>query len=113
MFCTVRNFSPPWARNAAFARSSALLVAEITTAGVAAVEGEAAVPFFGPVSCPNTVILRTNDNRPLRTKVFLIIIPSSLTILEVQTHLRIDSTIARASATTPATAEAAKSSGES
>src|SRR6185437_8058307 len=74
MFCTLRNFSPPCAVNAAFARSSGVLSAVITTAGgaAAAVVVAGAEPFAGPCSCAETTPARqTNSARDFNNWLFI------------------------------------------
>src|SRR6185437_15477025 len=74
MFCTLRNFSPPCAVNAAFARSTGVLSAVMTTAGgpAAATLVAGAAPFAGPCSCAETTPARQTDNaRDFKNTLFI------------------------------------------
>src|SRR5689334_3761412 len=102
MFCTLRNFSPPCAVNAAFASSSGVLSAVITTAGgaaaVAVVTG--AAPFAVPCSCAETTpATQTNSARDFKNWLFIYKPFHS----EVQSHLCVNASIAGAGTTTAAT----------
>src|SRR5688500_9380386 len=96
MFCTARNFSPPWARKAAFARSFGEVSAVIAIAGAAAAFGVLA-PFAAAgfaCSWAKLVPLNTTSASEART-VFLI---TKTFRLEVKAYLRVDATIAGAGA---------------
>src|ERR1041385_3322695 len=93
MFCTLRNFSPPCAVNAALASSSGVLSAVITTAGGAAALAVVAGAelFAGPCSCAETTPARqTNNARDFENTVFIYKPFRS----EVQSHLCVNSSIA-------------------
>src|SRR6185369_14522421 len=75
MFCTLRNFSPPCAVNAAFASSTGVLSGVITTVGGAVVVGVAGVAAFpAPWSCAETTpkpARQTESARDFKTKLFI------------------------------------------
>src|SRR6185369_3107592 len=92
MFCTLRNLSPPWAVNAAFASSSGVLSGVITTAAGAAAAGAGVlvdgVVLAPPWSCATTVTAQ--PSKQIDKKTFFI---SKTFRSEVQSHLSIDATI--------------------
>src|ERR1041385_6759769 len=96
MFCTLRNFSPPCAVNAAFASSTGVLSAVITTAGgAAAVVAAGAELFSGPCCCAETTphpARQTDNARDFKNRLFIYKPFRS----EVQSHLCINSSIAGA-----------------
>src|ERR1044072_2036391 len=83
MFCTLRNFSPPCAVNAAFASSSGVLSGKTSIAGgvVAVVAGvDVLPPFAGAVGCscaetrtpePARQTDKTNRARDFKNKLFI------------------------------------------
>src|SRR5688500_9475772 len=102
MFCTARNFSPPWARKAAFARSFGEVSAVIEIAGAAAAF-DVVAPFAGAGfagSWAKLVPLNTTIASEART-VFLI---TKTFRREVKAYLRVDAAIACAGAARSSTA---------
>src|SRR5215207_3546309 len=75
MFCTLRNFSPPCAVNAAFASSSGVLSGVITTAGGAAAVVAGGVVFAGGCSWAESFAPKparqTTNARELKNKLFI------------------------------------------
>src|SRR6185369_2372426 len=70
IFCTLRNFSPPCAMNAAFASSSGVLSGVMTTAGAAAAGAGAlldGVVLGPPWSCATTVAAQPSKQMDKKT----------------------------------------------
>src|ERR1043166_4306976 len=106
MFCTARNFSPPWAMNAARARSFGVLSGVIVTAGAAEA---GAAPFGDDVfagSWANTSALN-NTVRAIEAKTVFLISPAFQTS-EIQSYLRVDAPITRTRARRTGTTKVAE-----
>src|ERR1043166_8825510 len=99
MFCTLRNFSPPCAVNAARASSIGVLSAVMFTAGAVAVAAGGSALLAGGWSWANNAGAKPPTQTTIASefkKSFFIYRPFRS---EVQSHLRINATVTSASAT--------------